>query len=47
MSPAWAGGQPPELAQKIWLAFVAIGALEVGRVLLTTVGAMWSTGAAG
>ena len=47
MSPAWVGGQPPELAQKIWLAFVAIGALEVGRVLLTTAGAMRSTGAAG
>lgn len=47
MSPTWVGGQPPELAQKIWLAFVAIGALEVGRVLLTTAGAMWSTGAAG
>ncbi len=47
MSPAWVGGQPPELAQKIWLAFVAIGALEVGRVLLTTAGAMLSTGAAG
>lgn len=47
MSPTWAGGKPPELAQKIWLAFVAVGALEVARVLLTTAGAMLSTGAGG
>ncbi|MCP9851173.1 phycobilisome rod-core linker polypeptide [Cyanobium sp. Morenito 9A2] len=44
MSPAWVGGEPPAIAKKIWLAFLAIGALEVGRVLLTTAAAILSTG---
>jgi len=47
MSPSWVGGQPPALAQKIWLVFGALGALEVVRVLLTTAAAMLSTGSAG
>lgn len=47
MSPTWVGGQPPAIAQQIWLAFAAVGALEVVRVLVTTAAAMWSTGSAG
>ena len=47
MSPAWVGGQPPKLAQTIWLALAAIGSLEVLRVLLTSAGAMLGTGSAG
>ena len=47
LSPAWVGGQPPKLAQTIWLALAAIGGLEVLRVLLTTAGAMLGTGSAG
>jgi len=30
MSPAWGGGQPPKLAQSIWLALAAIGTGEFG-----------------
>jgi phycobilisome rod-core linker protein len=41
------GGQPPKLAQTIWLGLAAIGGLEVLRVLLTTAGAMLGTGSAG
>ena len=47
LSPAWAGGQPPELARKAWLAFAAVGALELLRIVITTAGAMLSTGSAG
>ena len=47
LSPAWVGGQPPKLAQTLWLALAAIGGLEVLRVLLTTAGAMLGTGSAG
>jgi phycobilisome rod-core linker protein len=47
MSAAWVGGQPPKLAQTIWLALAAIGGLEVLRVLLTSAGAMLGTGSAG
>ncbi|MEY2748850.1 MAG: hypothetical protein RLZZ168_866 [Cyanobacteriota bacterium] len=47
LSPAWVGGQPPKLAQTIWLGLAAIGGLEVLRVLLTTAGAMLGTGSAG
>ncbi|MBD1192760.1 phycobilisome rod-core linker polypeptide [Vulcanococcus sp. Clear-D1] len=47
MSPAWVGGQPPKLAQTIWLATAAIGTLEVLRVLLTSAGAMLGTGSVG
>ncbi len=47
LSPTWVGGQPPELARKAWLVLAGVGALEVVRVLLTTVGAMLHTGAAG
>ncbi|MEA5475291.1 phycobilisome rod-core linker polypeptide [Synechococcus sp. CCY9201] len=43
-SPSWKGGKPPEWAQRLWLGLAAVGALEVGRVLLTTAGAMLSTG---
>ena len=43
-SPAWAGGQPPQWAQKVWLGVAAIGALEILRLLVTTAGAMLSTG---
>ena len=47
MSAAWVGGQPPKLAQTIWLATAAIGTLEVLRVVLTSAGAMLGTGSAG
>ena len=47
LSPAWVGGQPPKLAQTIWLALAVVGGLEVARVLLSTASAMLSTGAAG
>jgi len=47
LSPAWVGGQPPKLAQTIWLGLAPIGGLEVLRVLLTTAGAMLGTGSAG
>jgi phycobilisome rod-core linker protein len=47
MSPAWVGGQPPKVAQILWLALGAVGALELVRVLVATAGAMLSTGAAG
>ena len=43
-SAAWAGGQPPQWAQKVWLGVAALGALEIGRLLLSTAGAMLSTG---
>lgn len=44
---AWVGGQPPKLAQTIWLALAAIGGVEVVRLLVTTAGSMLSTGSAG
>jgi phycobilisome rod-core linker protein len=47
ISAAWVGGQPPKSAQTIWLAFAAIGDLEVLRVVLTSAGAMLGTGPAG
>ena len=47
MSAAWVGGQPPKLAQTLWLALAAIGGLEVVRLLVTTAGSMLSTGSAG
>lgn len=47
MSAAWVGGQPPKLAQTIWLALAAIGGVEVVRLLVTTAGSMLSTGSAG
>jgi phycobilisome rod-core linker protein len=47
LSPAWVGGQPPQFAQKLWLALAAIGGLELLRVLLTTAGSMLGTGSAG
>jgi phycobilisome rod-core linker protein len=47
MSAAWVGGQPPKLAQTIWLAIAALGGLEILRVLLTSAGAMLGTGGAG
>jgi len=40
-------GQPPAFAQKVWYGLITVGALEVGRVLVTTVAAMLSTGAQG
>lgn len=43
-SPAWASGQPPQWALKLWLGIAAVGALEVARVLISTAGAMLSTG---
>ena len=43
-SAAWASGQPPQWAQKVWLGVAALGALEIGRLLLSTAGAMLSTG---
>lgn len=47
MSPTWVGGKPPKLAQTVWLGVAAIGAIELVRILLTTAGAMLSTGSAG
>lgn len=47
LSPAWVGGQPPQFAQKAWLALAAIGGLEVLRVLLTSAASMLATGSAG
>ena len=47
MSAAWVGGQPPKLAQTIWLAVAAIGGLELVRLVITTAGSMLSTGSAG
>ena len=47
MSAAWVGGQPPKLAQTIWLAVAALGGLELVRVLLSSAAAMLSTGGAG
>ena len=47
VSPAWANGQPPQFAQRLWYGFVAIGAVEVLRVVVTTASAMLSTGSAG
>jgi phycobilisome rod-core linker protein len=47
MSSAWVGGKPPRLAQTAWLALAAVGTLELVRIVLTTAGAMLSTGAAG
>jgi phycobilisome rod-core linker protein len=47
MSTAWVGGQPPKLAQTVWLALAAIGAVEILRLLLTTAASMLSTGSAG
>jgi phycobilisome rod-core linker protein len=43
-SPAWQGGQPPAWARQVWLVVAGLGALELARVLLTTAGAMLSTG---
>jgi len=47
MSAAWVGGQPPKLAQTIWLAVAALGGLEIARLLITTAASMLSTGSAG
>ena len=47
LSPAWVGGQPPKLAQTVWLAIAGLGAVEIVRLLITTAGAMLSTGSAG
>jgi hypothetical protein len=40
-------GQPPAWAQRVWYGFIAIGSLELARVLVATVGAMLSTAAQG
>jgi phycobilisome rod-core linker protein len=47
MSAAWVGGQPPKLAQTIWLAVAALGGLELVRLVLSSAAAMLSTGGAG
>ena len=47
IAPTWVNGQPPAFAQKLWYGLIAVGALEVGRVLVSTVAAMLSTGAQG
>jgi phycobilisome rod-core linker protein len=47
MSPTWAGGRPPAFAVRIWLVLAALGAAEIVRILLTTAGAMLSTGSSG
>ena len=46
-SPTWVQGQPPAWAQRVWYGFIAIGSLELARVLVATVGAMLSTAAQG
>ena len=46
-SPAWVDGQPPKLAQTLWLGLAAIGGVELLRILITTAAAMLSTGSAG
>jgi phycobilisome rod-core linker protein len=43
ISPTWVAGRPPQLAQRLWLALVALGSLEIGRLLFTTIAAMLST----
>ena len=43
ISPAWVAGQPPLLAQRLWLALVALGSLEIGRLLISSIAAMLST----
>ena len=43
ISPAWVAGRPPQLAQRLWLALVALGSLEIGRLLFITIAAMLST----
>ena len=43
-SAAWASGEPPQWAIKLWLGIAAIGTLEIARLLLSTAGAMLSTG---
>jgi phycobilisome rod-core linker protein len=47
VSPTWKNGQPPRLALNLWLLAGGLGALELVRVLLTTAGAMLSTGSGG
>lgn len=44
-SPAWASGQPPAWALKLWLGLALVGGLEILRVLITVAGSMLSTGA--
>ncbi|MCT0214072.1 MULTISPECIES: phycobilisome rod-core linker polypeptide [unclassified Synechococcus] len=43
-SEAWVNGQPPKFALRIWLALIAVGSLEIIRILLTIAGSMLSTG---
>jgi phycobilisome rod-core linker protein len=43
ISPSWVAGQPPQLAQRLWLALVVIGSLEIARLLISTMAAMLST----
>ena len=43
ISPTWVAGRPPQLAQRLWLALVALGSLEIGRLLFITIAAMLST----
>jgi phycobilisome rod-core linker protein len=43
ISPAWVAGQPPLLAQRLWLALVALGTVEIGRLLISTIAAIFST----
>lgn len=44
---SWVQGQPPVWAQRLWYGLILVGSLEVGRILLTTVAAMLSTGGQG
>jgi phycobilisome rod-core linker protein len=43
ISPGWLAGQPPQWAQRLWLALVALGSLEIARLLISTMAAMLST----
>jgi hypothetical protein len=43
ISPSWVAGQPPQLAQRLWLALVVLGSLEIARLLIITMAAMLST----
>lgn len=42
-SSTWVNGQPPALALKIWLGIAAVGAFELGRVILVIAVSMLRT----
>lgn len=42
-SAVWVNGQPPAWARNVWLGLAAVGAFEIGRVLLTVAAEMLHT----